>query len=116
MLEKHHFIDQVLTAISLSFRLFGRCAGFFSTFVNPIGLGNLRWKYLLVYIAWLAFEIVFIWFFFPETHNRTLEELAFLFESEEEKARIVEESKIIQQTLKLDDGEKNGPVTHTERV
>jgi len=98
------------------FQLFGRCAGFFSTFVNPIGLGNLRWKYLLVYIAWLAFEIVFIWFFFPETHNRTLEELAFLFESEEEKARIVEESKIIQQTLKLDDGEKNGPVTHTERV
>lgn len=112
----HYFVDQLLTVIFLAHRLFGRCAGFFSTFVNPIGLADLRWKYLLVYIAWLAFEIVFIWFFFPETHNRTLEELAFLFESEEEKARIVEESKIIQQTLKLGDGEKNEPTTHTEKV
>lgn len=26
---------------------------------------------------WLAFEIVFVYFFFPETAGRTLEELAF---------------------------------------
>jgi hypothetical protein len=59
------------------FQLFGRLAGFFTTFVNPIGLKNITWKWLVVYCCWLAYEVVFCWFFFPETANRTLEELAF---------------------------------------
>lgn len=59
------------------FQLFGRLAGFFTTFVNPIGLDNIGWKWLITYCCWLAFEIVFVWFFFPETSNRTLEELSF---------------------------------------
>lgn len=59
------------------FQLFGKSAGFFSTFVNPIALDAITWRYLLVFVAWLCFEVVFIYFLFPETHNRTLEELAF---------------------------------------
>ena len=59
------------------FQLFGRLAGFFTTFVNPIGLQNISWKWLITYCCWLAFEIAFVWFLFPETANRTLEELAF---------------------------------------
>lgn len=59
------------------FQLFGRLAGFFTTFVNPIGLLNIKWKWLIVYVCWLAYEVVFIYFLFPETANRTLEELAF---------------------------------------
>ena len=59
------------------FQLFGRLAGFFTTFVNPIGLGDISWKWLIVYVAWLTYEVVFVWFLFPETANRTLEELAF---------------------------------------
>ncbi|KAH0842411.1 hypothetical protein AYO21_10514 [Fonsecaea monophora] len=62
------------------FQLFGRLAGFFTTFVNPIGLDNISWKWLITYCCWLAFEICFVWWFFPETAGRTLEELAFLFE------------------------------------
>jgi hypothetical protein len=59
------------------FQLFGRCAGFFTTFVNPIDLQNASWKYLISYCCWIAFEIVFVFFMFPETAGRTLEELAF---------------------------------------
>ncbi|KAF2008492.1 general substrate transporter [Aaosphaeria arxii CBS 175.79] len=70
------------------FQLFGKGAGFFSTFVNPIALKDITWRYLIVYIVWLAFEICFIYFLFPETHNRSLEELAFLFEPQEEKDAI----------------------------
>jgi len=62
------------------FQLFGRLAGFFTTFVNPIGLEAVGWRYLISYCAWLAFEVVFVWFVFPETAGRTLEELAFMFE------------------------------------
>ncbi|KAL2761099.1 hypothetical protein ACRALDRAFT_2096446 [Sodiomyces alcalophilus JCM 7366] len=65
------------------FQLFGRLANFFTTFVNPIGLNNSGWRYLIFYCCWLAFEICFVYFFFPETAGRTLEELAFLFEDRE---------------------------------
>ncbi|KAH6670848.1 hypothetical protein F5X68DRAFT_215386 [Plectosphaerella plurivora] len=51
-----------------------------STFINPIGLENIGWYFFIVYIVILAGEIVFVYFFFPETHGRTLEELTFLFE------------------------------------
>lgn len=59
------------------FQLFGRLAGFFTTFVNPIGLEDVGWKYLISYCCWLAFEVAFVYFMFPETFGRTLEELAF---------------------------------------
>lgn len=59
------------------FQLWGRLAGFFTTFVNPIGLGNVGWKYLISYCCWLAYEVVFVYFMFPETFGRTLEELSF---------------------------------------
>lgn len=35
------------------------------------------------YVCWIAFEVVVVWFLFPETAGRTLEELAFLFEDKE---------------------------------
>lgn len=75
------------------FQLFGRCAGFFNTFVNPIGMENAKWKYLLSYVCFIAFEIVCIYFLWPETSGRTLEELAFLFEDKdlaEQAARVTE--------------------------
>ena len=59
------------------FQLFGRLANFFTTFVNPIGLENAGWKYLISYCCFLAYEVVFVYFMFPETFGRTLEELAF---------------------------------------
>ncbi|CAG8753589.1 16799_t:CDS:2, partial [Acaulospora colombiana] len=43
------------------FQLWGRLAGFFNQYVNPIGIANVGWN------CWLGFE----------TSGRTLEELAF---------------------------------------
>lgn len=59
------------------FQFWGRGAGFFTTFVNPIGLEKIEWKWLLTYCCWIAFEIVVVYLLFPETSGRTLEELAF---------------------------------------
>lgn len=59
------------------FQFWGRGAGFFTTFVNPIGLERIKWRWLLTYCCWIAFEIVVVYFLFPETSGRTLEELAF---------------------------------------
>ena len=59
------------------FQLCSRAASTFGAQVNPIGLRGIEWKYLLVYVCFLCFEIVFIYFLFPETFGKTLEELAF---------------------------------------
>lgn len=61
-------------------QFFGRIAGFFSTSVNPIALKAITWKYFAVYVGWIAVEATCVYFFYPETHGRTLEELSFLFE------------------------------------
>ena len=57
-------------------------AEFFNMFVIPIGLGAITWKFYFLYIAWDAFQTIFIYFFFPETKNRTLEEINKIFTSE----------------------------------
>ncbi|KAH7088729.1 general substrate transporter [Paraphoma chrysanthemicola] len=74
-------------------QFFGKCAGFFSVNVNPIALRAIDWKYLAIYCGWITFEFLFIYFMYPETYNRTLEELTFLFEDKalaDEAVRAVE--------------------------
>lgn len=58
-------------------QFFVRGAGFFTTYINPIGMDNAGWKYLIMYICMICIEIITIYFFYPETQGRTLEELAF---------------------------------------
>jgi hypothetical protein len=58
-------------------QIFGKLAGFFSVNVNPIALRGIDWKYLAIYCGWITFEGLFVYFMYPETYNRTLEELAF---------------------------------------
>ncbi|KAK4234497.1 lactose permease [Achaetomium macrosporum] len=65
------------------FQFWGKAAQFFGTNVNPIGTDAIGWKYLLVYCCWIFVEAVLIWFLWPETSGRSLEELAFLFEGED---------------------------------
>ncbi|KAJ6526595.1 general substrate transporter [Mycena vulgaris] len=63
---------------------FSRTSVFVGQIVNPIGLHNAGWKYYITYCVILSVQIVFIYFMFPETAHRTLEELAFLFEGGDE--------------------------------
>ncbi|KAJ5196073.1 MFS sugar transporter [Penicillium cf. viridicatum] len=86
------------------FQFYGRGAAFFATYVNPVGLARIAWKWLLVYCCWLLFELVFIYFFFPETAGYTLEELSFLFE-DKEKANEV--AAAVHKHLDEDDEKKN---------
>lgn len=58
-------------------QIFGKLGGFFSTNVNPLALDAIDWKYMAAYCGWIAFEFGFVFTFYPETHGRTLEELAF---------------------------------------
>ncbi|TVY41674.1 High-affinity glucose transporter [Lachnellula subtilissima] len=100
-------------------QVFVRGAGFFTTFINPIGMDGAGWKYLIMYIAMICLEILTIYFFYPETQGRTLEELTFLFEDKalEEKAVVAVEKTIHHESV--DDhlvGEKGLEGGHVEEV
>jgi sugar porter (SP) family MFS transporter len=55
---------------------------FFNSYVNPVALAALHWKYYIVYAVWLGFETFVVWFFFVETRNTPLEEIVKHFDGE----------------------------------
>lgn len=59
---------------------------FFNTFVNPIALESIGWKYYFVFIVVLILFFVTAYFFYPETRGHTLEQIAYLFDGEDAKA------------------------------
>lgn len=84
------------------FQFWGKAAQFFGTNVNPVGTKAIGWKYLLVYCCWIFVEAVLIYFLWPETSNRSLEELAFLFEQDEAKRA---EKAVTNAVLHVEDSE-----------
>ena len=56
---------------------------FFNIFVNAIALEQIGWKYYFVFIAVLIWMFITVFFFYPETKNRTLESMAALFDGED---------------------------------
>ena len=57
-------------------QIFGKLGGFFSTNVNPLALKAIDWKFFAIYCGWITFEFFTVYLLYPETYNRTLEELA----------------------------------------
>lgn len=53
---------------------------FFNSYVNPVALDEIGWKYYIVYCAWLAFEVVVVFRYYIETKNTPLEEIAKYFD------------------------------------
>ena len=97
-------------------QVFGKLGGFFSVNVNPKALTAIDWKYFAIYCAWIFFELSFIFFMYPETYNRTLEELAFLFEDKELADQAV--AAVEKQMHGVDGqlGDKDNTVTAVERA
>ncbi|KAF8138799.1 hypothetical protein EV363DRAFT_546807 [Boletus edulis] len=60
------------------------CGGaVFNQFVNPIGIDLAGWRWYIFYCVWDAFQVLIVYFMFPETSGRTLEELTFLCEDDQ---------------------------------
>ncbi|KAK9893523.1 general substrate transporter [Cystobasidium minutum MCA 4210] len=52
----------------------------FNTYVNPIALKAIAWKYYLVYIATASIWFIIIYFTFPEIKGLTIEEISLVFD------------------------------------
>lgn len=61
---------------------------FFNSYVNPVALETMGWKYFLVYIAILACCIAFIWFYLPETSGLSIEEAAMVCDGAEAREKL----------------------------
>ena len=69
-----------------------QCATLFSSYVNPIGLENIGWKFFIYYDVWVFMIFVIVYFVFVETAGPTLEELTFLFDGPSEKKAAVDKA------------------------
>ena len=57
------------------------CAEFINTYATPIGLKNIGWRIYIVYVVWNIVQAAWIFLFFVETKDHTLEEMDQIFES-----------------------------------
>ncbi|PLB54785.1 hexose transporter protein [Aspergillus steynii IBT 23096] len=87
---------------------------FFNQYINPIALDNIGWKYYIFYCVWLGFELVVVWFFYIETRNTPLEEIAKYFDGDNAMVGGVagtQKAKELATTLSVEE-----TVTSTEKV
>lgn len=88
----------------------------FNQFCNPIALDAIAWKFYFVYIGTLTAMIPTIYFLFPETKGRTLEEIAKVFDGDAAETEVFRRTSV-ELDLKAEAFEKSTVnVDHTERV
>lgn len=77
----------------------GMAISFFNGYVNPIGLEAIGWKYYIPWDIWLLIMAIIVYFGFPETRGKSLEEMAEIFGDavvdQEEITRKFEKNEII---------------------
>lgn len=84
---------------------------FFNTFVNPIALAAIEWKYYFVFVAVLIMFGITAYLFYPETKGYTLEQIAFIFDGENDLVNHSAEDSNAATDLK-----KNTESVHTESI
>jgi MFS family permease len=80
---------------------------FFNTFVNPIALEAIDWKYYFVFLAVLISMVVSVWFWYPETRGLTLENVAWIFDGEQAEVGVVSANEVLEGD-KSDEEKKRG--------
>ncbi|TPX13631.1 uncharacterized protein E0L32_005834 [Thyridium curvatum] len=71
---------------SMMYQLTGNLAGIYNSFANPVAMEAIAWKYYIVWCIVIAVNFTLIWFFFPETKGRGLEEVAEIFDGPDARA------------------------------
>ena len=65
---------------SMMYQLSGNLAGVYNSFANPVAMKAITWKYYIVWCVALAIHLAVMYFYFPETKDLGLEEVAVIFD------------------------------------
>lgn len=74
--------------------LFLNIAMVVNTYGISEGIDKIQWRVYLVYIAWIAIEMVVIYFFFVETAGKTLEEMGEIFTAKNPRKASTSKTKV----------------------
>lgn len=69
-------------------------AGLLNQFAWPVSLQKIGWKTYIIFTVWCAIQSTVVYFFIPETKNRTLEELDEIFNSKNPVKTSVQKKRI----------------------
>ncbi|EOD45692.1 putative hexose transporter protein [Neofusicoccum parvum UCRNP2] len=92
---------------------------FINTYVNPVALDAIGWKYYIVYCIWLGIECAVVYFFYIETRNTPLEEIAKHFDGDAAivgGAAATEKGRVLATEMALDADETKAPVVEHKEV
>lgn len=65
---------------AMLYQLTGNLAGLYNSFANPVAMEAIQWRYYIVWCCMIGINFTLIFFFFPETKGRGLEEVAEIFD------------------------------------
>ncbi|KAK7446552.1 sugar transporter [Colletotrichum acutatum] len=65
------------------FSLVAGICGAFNTYVNPLGIAAMSWKFYFFYVGWIIVQFIVVYLFFPETKGPSLEQIALLFDGKD---------------------------------
>jgi MFS family permease len=87
----------------------------FNTFVNPIALDSIAWKYYIVFVVVLILYGVTVFFAYPETKGYSLEQMAVVFDGDAAEVPYPAETAERSASMVSKGDEKEG-VVRVERV
>jgi hypothetical protein len=91
-------------------------ANFFNTFVNPIALEAIGWKYYFVFIVVLVAMGLTVYFFYPETRGYTLEHMAVIFDGDDAAPSSEETAGRVSSVVSISEKKNNITSAHEEKV
>jgi hypothetical protein len=66
------------TGVACGYIVFN-CMGVLMTQTAPLAIAAITWKYFIIWLILDCVFVVIVFFYYPETKNKTLEELAGVF-------------------------------------
>lgn len=51
------------------FSLVAGICGAFNTYVNPLGIAAMSWKFYFFYVGWIIVQFIVVYLFFPEVSS-----------------------------------------------